>query len=162
MIQRLYAQHECLIRLLETLGFVITYEEGVMMIQRASKVSNNAVIDTSSLAGSETTLSPPPLKGQPEDYSELFLLQRSDSAKPEEEDKRYYEFIKTLNRFSLETLVRLCQSACGTCNTQHANGRRKFALIGTSHFASRLRRARRLLISHSRKVILRFSCPQKN
>lgn len=103
--QRLYAQHERLIRLLEALGFVITHENGDMVLQRASKLSNSTVMtDTNGgLSRSATTPSPTPLKRFLEDIGDLSFLQWSESATPEEEDRRYQDFIARLNLFNVET-----------------------------------------------------------
>jgi autophagy-related protein 11 len=101
---RLYAQHDRLLRLLETLGFVVTHEDGNMVLQRASKVSNSTIIgDPNGLMRSMMTSSPTPLKRHLDDFSDLSFLQWSESAKPEEEDQRYDELVDTLNRFNLET-----------------------------------------------------------
>ncbi|KAF2464702.1 uncharacterized protein BDR25DRAFT_241836 [Lindgomyces ingoldianus] len=102
--QRLYAQHDRLIRLLETLGLFITYEEGAMVIQRASKVSSSTIMnDPNGLGRSVITPSPTPLKRHLEDFSDLSFLQWSESTKSEEEDQRYHELVDTLNRFNIET-----------------------------------------------------------
>jgi autophagy-related protein 11 len=102
--QRLYSQHERLLRLVETLGFVITYEDGAMALQRRSKLEGSTVMsDGNSLSRSVTTPSPTPLKRFLEDNADLSFLQWSESAKPEEEDQRYHEFISTLDKFNIET-----------------------------------------------------------
>lgn len=102
--QRLYSQHDRLVRLLETLGFVITYEEGVMVLQRASKVGNSILMnDPNSLVRSTITPSPTPLKRHLEEFTELSFLQWTDAAKPEDEDQRYHELLDTLNRFNIDT-----------------------------------------------------------
>ncbi|ORY14286.1 autophagy-related protein 11-domain-containing protein [Clohesyomyces aquaticus] len=101
---RLYAQHDRLLRLLETLGLFITYEDGDMVIQRVSKVGGSTIMnDPNGLGRSTITSSPTPLKRHLEDYSDLTFLQWSESTKPEEEDQRYHELIDTLNRFNIET-----------------------------------------------------------
>ena len=103
--QRLYEQHERLIRLLEALGFVITHEDGEMVLQRASKLGNSTVMsDTNGgLSRSTTTPSPTPLKRFLEDIGDLSFLQWTESTNPEEEDKRYKELTDKLNLFNLET-----------------------------------------------------------
>ncbi|KAF2657972.1 hypothetical protein K491DRAFT_653720 [Lophiostoma macrostomum CBS 122681] len=102
--QRLYSQHDRLLRLLETLGFVITYEDGAMVLQRASKVGISTIMgDPSGLARSVTTPSPTPLKRHLEDNTDLSFLQWSESAKPEEEEQRYQELLDMLNRFDIES-----------------------------------------------------------
>ncbi|KAI8936908.1 hypothetical protein NX059_006140 [Plenodomus lindquistii] len=103
--QRLYAQHERLIRLLEALGFVITHENGEMVLQRASKLGNSTIMsDTNGgLSRSTTTPSPTPLKRFLEDIGDLSFLQWTESATPEEEESRYKELIEKLNLFNTET-----------------------------------------------------------
>ncbi|KAF2727970.1 hypothetical protein EJ04DRAFT_581671 [Polyplosphaeria fusca] len=101
--QRLYAQHDRLLRLLESLGFVVTYEEGSMALQRASKVGSSTMIgDDKGLNRSVAAPSPTPLKAFVDDV-DLSFLQWSESTKPEEEDERYHELLDTLSRFQVET-----------------------------------------------------------
>lgn len=103
--QRLYTQHERLVRLLEALGFVITHENGEMILQRASKLGNSTIMsDTyAGLSRSTTTPSPTPLKRFLDDIGDLSFLQWTESATPEEEDRRYLELIEKLDMFNLET-----------------------------------------------------------
>ncbi|KAH5508326.1 autophagy-related protein [Parastagonospora nodorum] len=103
--QRLYTQHERLVRLLEALGFVIIQENGEMVLQRASKLGNSTVMsDTNAgLSRSTTTPSPTPLKRFLDDIGDLSFLQWTESASPEEEDRRYQELIDKLDMFNLET-----------------------------------------------------------
>ncbi|KAF2712485.1 hypothetical protein K504DRAFT_499577 [Pleomassaria siparia CBS 279.74] len=101
---RLYSQHDRLLRLLETLGFVISYEDGAMVLQRISKMSGSTIVGgADSLARSALALSPSPLKRPLDDYANLSFLQWSESTKPEEEDQRYHELLDTLNRFNVDT-----------------------------------------------------------
>lgn len=101
--QRLYAQHERLLRLLESLGFVIAYEDGAMILQRAPKMNNSTVMsDAGTLTRSTTASSPTPLKRQLEEKN-LSFLQWSESTKPEEEEQRYGDFLNELNRLNVET-----------------------------------------------------------
>jgi autophagy-related protein 11 len=103
--QRLYTQHERLVRLLEALGFVITHEDGEMVLQRASKLGSSTVMtDTSAgLSRSTTTPSPTPLKRFLEDVGDLHFLQWTEATSPEEEDQRYQELIDKLQLFNIET-----------------------------------------------------------
>ena len=103
--QRLYSQHERLIRLLEALGFVITHENGEMVLQRASKLGNSTLMmDTNGgLSRSTTAPSSLPLKRFLEDVSDLSFLQWTESTTPDEEDQRFKELISTLDLFNLET-----------------------------------------------------------
>ncbi len=103
--QRLYTQHERLIRLVEGLGFVITHEDGEMVLQRASKLGNSTVMtDTNAgLSRSTTATSPIPLRRFLEDTGDLSFLQWTESTSPEEEDQRFQELIGKLNLFNVET-----------------------------------------------------------
>ena len=103
--QRLYTQHERLVRLLEALGFVITHEDGEMVLQRASRLGGSTVMtDTSAgLSRSTTTPSPTPLKRFLEDVGDLHFLQWTEATSPEEEDQRYEELISKLELFNIET-----------------------------------------------------------
>jgi autophagy-related protein 11 len=105
--QRLYTQHERLVRLLEALGFVITHENGEMVLQRASRLGNSTMMsDTNGgLSRSTTATSPTPLKRYLEDIGDLSFLQWADSTNPEEEDNRYKELIEKLDLFDTETFT---------------------------------------------------------
>ncbi|KZM18290.1 oligomeric, coiled-coil, peripheral membrane protein [Ascochyta rabiei] len=103
--QRLYTQHERLVRLLEALGFIITHESGEMVLQRASKLGNSAVMTgtTGDLGRSTTAASPTPLKRFLEDNGDLSFLQWTESTSAEEEDQRYKELVGKLDLFNMET-----------------------------------------------------------
>ncbi|KAF1959932.1 hypothetical protein CC80DRAFT_440128 [Byssothecium circinans] len=103
--KRLYAQQDRLVGLVESLGFVITFEDGQMTLQRASKVGNSTTLsDTTGLLGrSVTTPSPTPLKQHASNALNLSFLHWPDSTDLEEEDRRYHELIDTLNRFDLDS-----------------------------------------------------------
>lgn len=103
--QRLYTQHERLVRLLEALGFIITHENGEMVLQRASKLGNSAVMTstTGDLGRSTTAGSPTPLKRFLEDNGDLSFLQWTESISTQEEDERYKDLINKLDLFNTET-----------------------------------------------------------
>jgi autophagy-related protein 11 len=105
--QRLYTQHERLVRLIEALGFVIAHENGEMVLQRASRLGNSTITmmsDTNGgLSRSTTTGSPTPLKRFLDDIGDLSFLQWTESGTPEEEDQRYQELTDKLDMFNLET-----------------------------------------------------------
>ncbi|KAF2033734.1 hypothetical protein EK21DRAFT_58238 [Setomelanomma holmii] len=102
--QRLYTQHERLVRLLEALGFVISHDNGEMVLQRASKLSNSAVMSaTNGDLSRSTTTSPTPLKRFLDDIGDLSFLQWTESANPEEEDQRYQDLLNKLDMFSFDT-----------------------------------------------------------
>ncbi|KAF2644987.1 hypothetical protein P280DRAFT_391243 [Massarina eburnea CBS 473.64] len=100
--KRLYSQQDRLVGLVESLGFVITHENGQMALQRASKIGHNSILsDTGVLGRSITTPSPTPMKriSNPLDAS---FLQWPDSTDLEEEDRRYHDLMDNLNRFDLD------------------------------------------------------------
>lgn len=102
--QRLYTQHERLIRLLDALGFVITHEDGEMALQRASKLNTSTVMnDTTGGLSRMMASSPTPLKRYLDDAGDLSFLQWTESTSPEEEDQRYHELIRKLELFNTET-----------------------------------------------------------
>jgi autophagy-related protein 11 len=105
LTQRLYTQHERLVRLLEALGFIITHENGDMVLQRASRLGNSTMMtDTNGgLSRSTTTPLPTPLKRFLGDVGDLSFLQWTESSTPEEEDQRYQDLIDRLDMFNLET-----------------------------------------------------------
>lgn len=103
--QRLYTQHERLVRLLEALGFIIAHENGEMVLQRASKMGNSTVMaaTTGDLGRSTTTTSPTPLRRFLEDNGDLSFLQWTESTSAGEEDQRYKELTSKLDLFNMET-----------------------------------------------------------
>ncbi|OCK86217.1 hypothetical protein K432DRAFT_376876 [Lepidopterella palustris CBS 459.81] len=103
--QRLYAQQDRLLRLLETLGFLVTYEDGSMVVQRASKAgASTTLIDPSgSMNRSVTTASPTPLRKHLDDFGDLSFLQWPETNDAEEESQRYNELLKILDQFNIET-----------------------------------------------------------
>ncbi|KAJ8111280.1 hypothetical protein OPT61_g6086 [Boeremia exigua] len=103
--QRLYTQHERLVRLLEALGFLVAHENGEMVLQRASKMTNSSIMagTTGDLGRSTTAASPTPLKRFLEDNGDLSFLQWTESTSSEEEDERYKELISKMDLFSTET-----------------------------------------------------------
>lgn len=101
--KRVYSQQERLLRLVDSLGYVITFDDGTMTLHRASKVGNSTTLtDTIGLSRSTTTPSPTPLKHQLENYANLSFLHWTESTDPEEEDQRYHELMDNLNRFDLD------------------------------------------------------------
>jgi autophagy-related protein 11 len=100
--QRLYAQQERLLRLLETIGFVVTYENGAMAVQRASRVNSGSTV-LNDMTRSTTTPSPTPLKRQLDDNLDLSFLQWPETGNPDEENRLYSELMTNLDRFDIET-----------------------------------------------------------
>jgi autophagy-related protein 11 len=103
--QRLYIQLERLVRLLEGLGFIITHENGEMVLQRVPRLGSSTVMsDTNGgLSRSTTTHSPNPTKRFLDEAGDLSFLQWTDSTDAEEENQRYQELVDKLDMFDLET-----------------------------------------------------------
>ncbi|KAL1610279.1 oligomeric, coiled-coil, peripheral membrane protein [Paraconiothyrium brasiliense] len=102
--KRAYSQQDRLLRLVDSLGYVISFEDGTMTLHRVSKVGNSTTLtNTVDLNRSTTTPAPTPLKQQLENYSDLSFLHWTESTDPEEEDQRYQELMDHLNRFDLDT-----------------------------------------------------------
>lgn len=103
--KRAYSQQDRLLRLVDSLGYIITFEDGTMSLHRASKVGNSTTLadTTTGLSRSTTTPSPTPLRQHLDSYADLSFLHWTDSTDPEEEDHRYHELMDTLNRFDLDT-----------------------------------------------------------
>lgn len=102
--KRVYSQQDRLLRLVDSLGYVIAFEDGTMTLHRASKVgSSTTLADTTGLSRSTTTPSPVPLRQHLDNYSDLSFLHWTESTDPEEEDQRYHELMDNLNRFDLDT-----------------------------------------------------------
>ncbi|PVI07330.1 Taz1-interactin-like proteing factor 1 [Periconia macrospinosa] len=100
--KRLYLQQDRLVGLVESLGFAITYEDGQMALQRASKVSNSTTLSDPNGLGRSVTTPSPTLFKHSESPLNLSFLQWPESADPEQEDRRYHELIDNLNRFDLD------------------------------------------------------------
>ncbi|KAF2747988.1 hypothetical protein M011DRAFT_442188 [Sporormia fimetaria CBS 119925] len=102
--QRLYAQTDRLLRLLETLGYIVTYDEGNMVLQRPPKVKgSSSVADSTTLARSVTTPSPTPLKRHLDEAIDSSFLQWAESNKPEEEEQRFNTLLENVNKLNLDT-----------------------------------------------------------
>ncbi|KAL5426644.1 hypothetical protein PMIN06_007108 [Paraphaeosphaeria minitans] len=101
--KRVYSQQDRLLRLVDSLGYAIAFEDGTMTLHRATKAGNSTTLsDTIGLSRSTTTPSPTPLKQQLESYADLSFLHWTESTDPEEEDQRYHELMENLNRFDLD------------------------------------------------------------
>lgn len=103
LTQRLYAHNNRLNRLLESLGFVVTHQDGTMVIQRASKAGTSTVLsDTSAAAGSRRISSPDPsssILDNLADLSPLLWMEKDDAG---EEAAKFAEFSEKQSRFSLD------------------------------------------------------------
>lgn len=103
--ERLYSQQGRLLRLLESLGFIVTYEDGVMVLQRESRMKSSTTMgtDANGLYRATSASPPTPMKRQLEANPDLSFLQWAESTKPEEEDEKYSKFMHALSLFDVDT-----------------------------------------------------------
>jgi autophagy-related protein 11 len=103
--QRLYTQNNRLFRLLEALGFAVTYDEHGMMIQRASKVGASSVLPDQSIAmSSHTSAAMSQSRRLLEDLSDLSCLLWMEKESSKEEASKFSEFMEKSNRLNLDAL----------------------------------------------------------
>lgn len=98
---RLYSQNDRLFRLLEALGFVVSFEDG-MVIQRASKIGTSSVLPDQSISVPSSSLVRS--KKLFEDLSDLSCLLWMDKESPEAEASNFAEFMGKTDRLNLEAL----------------------------------------------------------
>lgn len=100
LTQRLYTQTDRLRRLLETLGFAITHQDDMMIIQRASKANASAIFSDGSMALTRSVSTPATIKGLSEEL-DLSMLHWMDKDDIDEESKKYKDYLATLDKFDL-------------------------------------------------------------
>jgi autophagy-related protein 11 len=102
--QRLYAQQDRLLRLLEAMGFLVAYEDDTMTVQRASKASASTTLHdpSNSMNRGTATPSPTPLKRHLEDFADISFLQWSETDNLDEETQKYTGLLSTLDSFNIE------------------------------------------------------------
>lgn len=107
--QRLYAQNDRLNRLLETLGFIVTFQENGMAVARASKSGASTVLGLGadgaasmhrSVAAPSSALRPLRLLDDLSDLSPLLWMEKD---LPEDEEAKFQEFMTKIERFNLDT-----------------------------------------------------------
>ena len=104
--QKLFAQHSRLTRLLERLGLAISYQDDVMVIERASKMSASTNIDFHGQLNRTVSLtSPPPTRksSAADEPSDLSILRWPDAQTAEEETARFGAFSQQISRFNIDT-----------------------------------------------------------
>ncbi|KAK5169706.1 oligomeric, coiled-coil, peripheral membrane protein [Saxophila tyrrhenica] len=103
--QRLFAQNSRLTRLLERLGFAITYQDDTMVLERASKLAASTVMDPSNLSRTGTLTSPPPTRksSTTDEPSDLSSLRWPDSQTLEDETTQFSAFLAQITRFNTDT-----------------------------------------------------------
>lgn len=102
--QRLYTQNDRLFRLLESLGFAVTYEDDNMVIQRASKIGASSVLPDQSVALAGPSFPPTTTHSKKlfEDLSDLSCLLWMEKESSKEEASKFSEFMQKSNRLNLE------------------------------------------------------------
>ncbi|GIZ37489.1 hypothetical protein CKM354_000093400 [Cercospora kikuchii] len=109
--QKLYSQNLRLVRLLERLGLVVTYEGNKMAVERASKMAaSTTMIDPSMQMSRQASMtSPPPTrKSSGEDdepANDLKMLHWPDAQTVDEESAQYEAFLNSLSRFDLDVFA---------------------------------------------------------
>jgi autophagy-related protein 11 len=102
--QKLYSQHARFNRLLERLGLAISYQDDIMVIERASKLGASTITDQ---GRASMITSPPPTRksSNADDTMELSILRWADAQSAEEETRQYANFLENINRFNVDTFV---------------------------------------------------------
>ncbi len=101
LTQKLHAQNDRLLRLLETLGFAVTHQDDSMVVQRASKAGASTVLSEQTTGMNRSLSTPLPPKKPLEDSVDLSALFWMDKDNAEEEAETYAQYISTIDRFSL-------------------------------------------------------------
>jgi autophagy-related protein 11 len=111
--QRLFSQNARLIRLLDRLGLVISYQGNAMVIERASKMgaSTANMLDASNmqLTRVASLTSPPgtrkPSTTDPEAMSELRLIQWMNASTSDDEKAQFEAFLTHVAKFDLDVFA---------------------------------------------------------
>ncbi|KAF2429176.1 hypothetical protein EJ08DRAFT_591198 [Tothia fuscella] len=96
--QRLYAQNDRINRLLESLGFFVTYEEDAMVVQRKPSRSGASTL----LMDASRISTPPPTKRLLDDLSDLSPLLWMEKDSPDDEAAKFQEFVDKIDKFNLD------------------------------------------------------------
>lgn len=100
---RLYSQNTRLTRLLERMGFVVSYQDDNMVLERASRMGASTSMLEPQL--SRTVSSPPPTRtqSQNDEPTDLSVLRWPDAATSQEETAQFDAFVQQISRFNLDT-----------------------------------------------------------
>ncbi|KAF2457902.1 autophagy-related protein 11-domain-containing protein [Lineolata rhizophorae] len=102
--KRLFTQYNKLQRLLEIMGFAVSFQDNAMIIQRASKAAASQVL-ADSTTGSRTLVSPPPGQRKTTDETErVFVDWITDDL--ESERAKFAEFVGGVDRFNIDTFCK--------------------------------------------------------
>jgi autophagy-related protein 11 len=101
--QRLYSHNDRLMRLLQALGFLITFEDSKMKLERASKAGAASIMsDGNGLAPIQRTISGSTTTRWIEDLSDVSLLLWSEKDLPQDEEAKFNEYMERIGRFNLD------------------------------------------------------------
>jgi autophagy-related protein 11 len=100
--QRLYSHNDRLMRLLQALGFVVTFEDEKMRLERASKAGGSTIMSdgTSSI---QRTISGSTTTRWIEDLADVSLLLWPEKDLPQDEEAKFNEYMDRIGRFNLDT-----------------------------------------------------------
>jgi len=102
LTHRLYKQNERLLGLLESLGFGTTYENGSMIIQRASKIGASSLLTDQSQQLPIAPVPATPAKKALEELSDLSSLLWMEKDSEKDEATKFAEFLAKIDKFDLE------------------------------------------------------------
>ncbi|KAK4994594.1 oligomeric, coiled-coil, peripheral membrane protein [Elasticomyces elasticus] len=102
--QRLHTQNARFLRLLESLGFAVTYKDNNMIVERASRINASTILPDAPVFSRTVSLSsPPPTRkssGAEESINDLSFLRWSDAADSASEAAAFAGFLAQVDRFS--------------------------------------------------------------
>jgi autophagy-related protein 11 len=100
--QRLYSHNDRLMRLLQALGFVITFEDEKMKLERASKAGASTIMSDAT-ASLHRTISGSTTTRLIEDLADVSLLLWPEKDLPQDEEAKFNEYMDRIGRFNLDT-----------------------------------------------------------
>lgn len=102
--QRLYSHNDRLLRLLQALGFIVTFEEEKMKLERASKIGGASTMmsDAGASQALHRTISGSTTTRWIEDLSDVSLLLWPEKENPEAEEAKFQEYMDRIGRFNLD------------------------------------------------------------
>ena len=100
--QRLFIFKDRLNRLLETVGFAVTYQNGTMSFQRISKVMTASGTNATDSASHGTQLTSPKVANQLANSVDLQFIRWMDDEDSEKESRMYAAYLDTVTRLDVD------------------------------------------------------------
>jgi autophagy-related protein 11 len=101
---RLYSQNTKLIRLLERMGFAVSYQDENMILERASRMGASTSMLEPQLNRTVSLTSPSPTRTQSyNEDTDLSVLRWPDALSAEDETAQFDAYIQQISRFNLDT-----------------------------------------------------------